>query len=75
MGTAPCERTAYTVYEVALNLCEQLAEGNSLVADSNKNIYDVTHMIYELLCEASTQCSPGMCTRDHILTAFLSSSI
>ncbi|XP_078352521.1 kinetochore-associated protein 1-like isoform X2 [Oculina patagonica] len=57
---APCESTACTLYKVALNLCEKLAEGDSLVTDKNKNVYDVTHTIHQLLCQASTHCSPDL---------------
>lgn len=56
---APCESTACTLYKVALNLCEKLAEGDSMVTDKNKNVFDVTHTIHQLLCQASTHCSPG----------------
>lgn len=59
---APCESTAHTLYKVAHNLCEKLAEGDSMVTDKNKNVYDVTHTIHHLLCQASTHCSPGMLT-------------
>jgi len=56
---APCESTACSLYKVALNLCEKLAEGQSIVTDKNKNICDVTYTIHQLLCQATTHCSPG----------------
>ncbi|KAJ7374444.1 Kinetochore-associated protein 1 [Desmophyllum pertusum] len=57
---APCETTACTLYKVALNLCEKLAEGHSMVTDKNQNMYDVTHTIHQLLCQASTHCSADL---------------
>lgn len=60
--TAPCESSAHTLYKVALNICGKLAEGNPMVTDKNKNIYDVTHTIHQLLCQACTHCSEGRVT-------------
>ena len=57
--TAPCEASACTLYKVALNLCEKLAEGHPLGTDKNKNMYDATHTIHQLLCQSSTHCSAG----------------
>lgn len=56
---APCESTACSLYKVALNLCEKLADGHSIVIDKNKNMCDVTYTIHQLLCQATTHCSPG----------------
>ena len=60
--TAPGKTSACTLYKVALNLCEKLAEGHPMLTDKNKNMYEVTHTIHQLLCQASTHCSEGMYT-------------
>ena len=57
--TAPCETSAFTLYKVALNLCEKLAEGHSILTDKNKNMYDLTRTVHQLLCQVSTYCSEG----------------
>lgn len=58
--TAPSDTSARTLYQVALTVCERLADGHStLTAYSNKGMNHVTQAIHRLLCQASTHCSEG----------------
>ncbi|XP_068682913.1 kinetochore-associated protein 1-like isoform X1 [Montipora foliosa] len=58
--TAPCEASSQTLYMVARRVCETLSEGNLTQMDKNKNLYDITHSIHQLLCQACTHCSEDL---------------